>query len=203
MRLRRLARKRCSVKIKLTTRVHVYYTKTPMCELTRDSRRKPQSGAHWRRGTAVTLFLLSLWDTHQHLHNRDRRNMWHGDSLQLWEQGKDRGCPGSRHTIKKNLTASLASWPVPVVPAFGRPPGIVARARSPSIWEAEVGEDLRPAWATEWDCRCKKKKIHTNCNPAFLRRKSFLKQDPKKNFKWRLKLTVWSHWKITLETKIN
>lgn len=60
MRLRSLARKRCSVKIKLTTRVHVYYTKTPMCELIRDSRRKPQSGAHWRRGTDVTLFLLSL-----------------------------------------------------------------------------------------------------------------------------------------------
>lgn len=121
MRLRSHTRKRCSVKIKLATRVHVYYTKIPMCELTRHSRRKPRSGAHWRRGTDVTsLFVESLRHAPAPSQPRQEEHVTRGLSPAVGTS-KDRDCPGSKHTIKKNLTTSLASWPVPVVPAFGRP----------------------------------------------------------------------------------
>lgn len=149
MRLRSLTRKWCSVKIKLATRVQVCYTKTPMCELTRDSGRMPRSGAHWRRGTDVTLFLLSLWDTHQHIHNWGWRNMWHGDSLQLWKQGKDRDSPGPKYTIKyrisnkKNLTTSLASWSMPVVQHLG--------GRGRREFEASLGYRVRLSLQKEKD----------------------------------------------------
>ena len=43
MRMRSLARKRCSVKINPAARVHVYYTKTPMCELQETVKESPEA----------------------------------------------------------------------------------------------------------------------------------------------------------------
>ena len=60
MRMRSLARKRCSVKINPAARVHVYYTKTPMCELQETVKESPEAVRTGGEVRTYSIFVESL-----------------------------------------------------------------------------------------------------------------------------------------------